>query len=106
MPNSDNALYAIINASAGARTEIVAAVAGKRIRVLSYVATCETATGTFLWESATTAISGVMTMADNGCVVVPAGTTPVLQTAAGEALNITTVASVVRGHLSYITENP
>lgn len=103
MANSDSVLYAAISAGAGATTEVVAAVTGKRIRVVSYAVTANTGAGTFVWKSATTAISGVMTIAQNAAVVFPAGVTPILQTTAGEALQITTVTCGIVGHLSYVT---
>lgn len=93
--------YTLISAAAGAQTEIVAASTGNKIRVLGYVATCETATGTFKFESASTAKTGVMTIADNGNIVSGYAPTGLFETASGEALNITTVSSAIEGHLIY-----
>lgn len=100
--------YAVINASASGSNTVVAAVTGKRIRVLSYVMI---AAGdvTVTWRSASTAISGPMALATNGGAapgsgqMAPVGLFGQFQTEAGEALNMNLSAAVaVGGHLTYI----
>lgn len=97
--------YAVISrASSG---EVVAAVAGKRIRVVSYVMVAAGAV-TVRIDSATTPISGVMSLITGTPLVVPhapegvAGQKGYMQTAQGEALNLTLGGAVqVSGHLVY-----
>lgn len=92
--------------SSGANT-VVAAVAGRRIKVLGYTLVAAGAV-TVKWQSDTTDLSGAMALAANGVVAVAPGgdsldPVPVLATAAGEALKITLGGAVaVAGHLTYV----
>lgn len=86
---------------------IVAAVAGRRIKVLDYVLVADAAVKV-KWQSASTDISGLMNLAAAGYGVSSPGATnslqsvPKLMTAAGEALNLhLSGAVVVGGHLTY-----
>ncbi len=99
--------YAVVNASASGLNTVVAAVANKRIRVLSYVFI---AAGdvTVTWQSASTAISGPMALAANGGAApsagqsVPAGLIGQFETNQGEALTMNLSAAIaVGGHLTY-----
>lgn len=78
------------------KTAIVPAVTGKEIHVLDGQLTLSAA-GTALWERASTAISGTMSLA-SGTPVSLAG----LATAAGEALNLTCVTGTGSGWLEYV----
>lgn len=78
---------------------VVSAVAGKSIEVMSYTFLA-TAASTVTFKSDTTPISSGMTVDANGGAAV-ASTTPLMTTNPGEALNITTSAGSVNGHLSY-----
>lgn len=100
--------YAVVNASASGSNTVVAAVANKRIRVLSYVVI---AAGdvTATWQSASNALSGPMALAANGGAApsagqaVPAGLIGQFETNHGEALNMNLSAAVaVGGHLTYL----
>jgi hypothetical protein len=98
---------AVISASASGNTEVVAAVAGKRIRVLQYRLVCG-GDVTVKFRSASTDITGGMPFATNGGisagapVQTPAGLLFEFQTAPGEALNINLSAAIaVGGHLTY-----
>lgn len=100
--------YAVINASSSGSNTVIAAVTGKRIRVLSYVIV---AAGdvTATWQSASTAISGGMALAANGGAApsagqaTPGGLIGQFETNQGEALNLNLSAAVsVAGHLTYI----
>jgi len=100
--------YAVVNASASGSNTVVAAVANKRIRVLSYVII---AAGdvSVTWQSASTAISGVMALAANGGAApaagqaVPAGLIGQFETNQGEALTMNLSAAIaVGGHLTYL----
>ena len=99
--------YAVVNASASGSNTVVAAVANKRIRVLSYVII---AAGdvTVTWQSASNNISGPMALAANGGAApssgqaVPAGLIGQFETNQGEALNVNLSAAItVGGHLTY-----
>lgn len=94
--------FAIINQAAGDGT-IVAAVAGKRIRVLSYVVTSDTADTLVEFQSTTsTAISGDMRMPDNGILSANCGPFGCFQTVAGELLNVQATTGAVDGHVTYV----
>lgn len=100
--------YAAISASSSGSNTVVAAVTGKRIRVLSYVMV---AAGdvTATWQSASTNLSGGMALAANGGAApsagqaTPGGLIGQFETNQGEALNLNLSAAVsVAGHLTYI----
>jgi len=100
--------YAAISASSSGSNTVVAAVTGKRIRVLSYVMV---AAGdvTATWQSASNNISGGMALAANGGAApsagqaTPGGLIGQFETNQGEALNLNLSAAVsVAGHLTYI----
>lgn len=92
--------YAVINESTQASNEIVAAVAGKKIRVVSVVLVCSAA-NVVTWQSAATAISGPMSFAANGGYAL-ASEAPLFETVAGEALNLLSGSAVqVSGHILY-----
>lgn len=93
--------FAKIVADTSGATQVVAAVAGKKIRVLAYFVHCNAAVN-IKFQSAATDITGLAYHAAN------AGAAPefilgLFETAAGEALNINLSASQsVGGHLSYV----
>jgi hypothetical protein len=95
--------HAVINENTAARNEIVAAVTGKRIVVLNYTVVASGAV-VITWESGSTALSGPMALAANGGASAPGtGESPVLATARGSALNITSAGAVqISGHVTYI----
>jgi len=94
---------AVINFSGAETSEIVAAVAGQKISVVNVALTVGGETN-LTWKSGTTAISGPM---DFGGADEPRGMTHglgdyPLQTAAGEALNLTSsIAVQVSGYITY-----
>ena len=103
--------FAVINASASGANAIVAAVTGKRIRVVSYVIVAAGAV-TATWQSASTALSGPMSLASSGGasasvgILAPGGAYGLFQTEPGEALNLSLGGTVnVAGHLCYIEVN-
>lgn len=95
---------AVINVATATDHTIVAAVTGKKIRVLSYVIVAAAAVAV-TWKSGSTARSGAMSFAANsGIVVSPAAPSggSWFETAAGEALVLTlSGAQQVSGHLTY-----
>jgi len=95
--------YASISAAtSGAGNTIVAAVAGKQIRVMGYVLDSVTAV-TIQWFSNTTALSGSMSMGATSTLACPIDNGDGwFETAAGEALKMTLGGAVqVSGHLVY-----
>ena len=85
--------------------EIIAAVEGKVIVVMDYVLNGDLNDGTAIWQSADTALSGtITTTAEGTTIVAPYNPKGWIQTAAGEALNLTTsgTSAVVSGHGSYV----
>ncbi len=101
------AKFAIINVTSTGDATIVSAVSGKKIRVLSYVVTGDTA-GTFRWEGpAGTPISGLMlmTVSTVGSGYVEASFNPLghFESASGSALTVEmATANDLQGHLQYI----
>ena len=95
----------VVVAGAG-HTEIVAAVAGKKIKIVNMAFTVD-AEVNITFESATTAISGAM---DFGATNEPRGMVQhfgdfPMETVAGEAFQILTVgAGKVNGYVTYFTE--
>ncbi len=96
--------FAIISTAVSQTNTLVAAVAGKKIRVLAYAITAETAAGTFRFEdgAAGSALTGVMTIADNAAVVVPFNPVGWFETSAATLLNLETVGVAAMGHLVYV----
>lgn len=94
--------FAKITAASSGANEIVAAVTGKKIVVLSYHLS-SAGTVNAKWQSASTDISGLLyTVANIG---VPVAFSPVghFATASGEALNLNLSGAVaVGGHLVYV----
>jgi hypothetical protein len=100
-----------IDVSASGDTTLVAAVSGRRIKVLSYVIVVAD-TVTVKFKSGSTDITGPFTFVSGGSgVSSPAalssmGFIPAFVTAAGEALVINlSAAKQVGGHLTYILED-
>lgn len=95
--------HAAISAASSGNNEIVAAVAGKKIVVLNYNYLTDGAV-TVTWKSASTAISGAQawTAAAQGETITSANGDGLMETVAGEALNLTLGGAVgVRGRLTY-----
>lgn len=96
-------LHAKIDVAAATDNEIVAAVSGKKIIVIDYCLVAGGGANTCTWKSGSTALTGGMSFAANGGIAVPASPYGVLETVAGEALNLTlSAATSVDGHLSYV----
>lgn len=99
-----------VNCAADAQTELVAAVTGKVICVLSLIGTVDV-NGHISLESAADKLTGVMPVSALGGFVVPRGAEERVdvmgywRTAAGEALNMTTVTCVFDGSLVYAVED-
>jgi hypothetical protein len=94
-----------------ATTELVAAVSGKRIRLIA-LNVIAAVTGTLIVKSASTALTGTIPITAYGGtpynVPIPLLSIPhggYLDTVAGEALNITTATGYVAGSVIYAVEN-
>lgn len=102
---ADMISFASINLSAAGVTTLVAAVPGKKIRVLSYLLSAQSANAAVNVQlrSGTTVLAELREL--DGTTVSYAGNLegPAFETAAGEALNANlSVNKIVTGHLSYI----
>ena len=95
--------FAKIAAAAGGTRELVAAVTGAKIRVLALLAEQQNdAAATFEFKSASTAISGEMTaIGENREIQMQFNPAGWMETAAGEALNVTVAANALAGLLVY-----
>jgi hypothetical protein len=96
--------YAAIAAATGGENTLLAAVAGKRIRVHSCVLVASGGANSARFESAAggTALTGIMDIIDNGQLVLPHNPAGWFQTVAGELLNLELSAgTAVGGHFTY-----
>lgn len=96
--------FALISASALGDNTIVAAVAGKKIKVTQYVMVATAAVAPRWKSGASNNLSGAMSLAANGIISTPGGKV-LMETVAGEALVLNLSSAVaVNGHLVYIEE--
>jgi hypothetical protein len=94
--------FATIDEASSGDNQVVAAVAGKKIRVLSYVIV-SSAANTCTWRDGTSPISGGMSLAANGGVSAPYNPLGHFETTANTTLNLNlSAAQSVDGHLTYI----
>jgi hypothetical protein len=94
--------FASISHASSGDNAIVAAVAGKRIRVLSYAIVGAGAVSA-KFRSGTTDITGAMAFGANGGIAMPFNPVGYFETAAGAALNVNLSGAVaVAGHVTYI----
>lgn len=96
--------YAIISGATSGNNTLVAAVTGKKIKVLSlYLLAAGAVTVRFEDGASGTALSGVMSVAANGGIVLPANNAAWFETTAATLLNMELGGAVqVSGGLSYI----
>ena len=89
---------AVLNqAASGTAQTLVAAVTGKRIRVLAAFAVAGATATNLTFNSASNAISPLLANAANGGEVLPFNPAGWFQTVAGEALTVTTGAGSTTG---------
>lgn len=94
--------YAVITTSASGATAIVAAVTGKKIRVIAYSVVANAAVNV-KWQSGTTDVTGLKYLAANGGIVQGYNPAGWFQTASAEALNINLSGAVaVGGEVVYV----
>ena len=96
--------YASVDAASSGDNTLVAAVAGKRIRVLSlFLVASGAVTVAFESSASGTALTGDMNVGANGNVVMPFNPEGWFQTVAGELLNMELGgATSVDGCLTYV----
>lgn len=96
--------FAAINATTNGDNTIVAAVVGKKVRVLSYSIVADAAVGIAFEDGAGgTELSGQMAFAANGGITVPFSPVGHFETTANTLLNLETDAVAnVRGHVCYV----
>ncbi len=96
--------YASIDSAGSGDNTLVAAVAGKRIRVLSLFAiTAGAVTVAFESAASGTALTGDMNVASKGSIIMPFNPEGWFQTVAGELLNMELGgATSVDGCLTYV----
>ena len=93
---------AIANPSTATTTQLVAAVAGKKYRVVA-LAIVSTIANNVNLESSTTDITAVFPLGANGGIVLPYNEHGWCETAVGEALQVTTTAATATGvHVRYV----
>ncbi len=97
--------FAAVNTAVSGNTTVQAAVAGKKIRVCSYVLVA-TGAVTVQWLSTNTTLSGAMSLAANGGVAAIGEPSAVqFETPAGEALILALGGAVqVSGHIAYTVD--
>lgn len=109
LPNGDRAdvKLAIVNLATGATTEIVPAIADKRIMVVGLVLTAGAAgVATVTLKSATTAVSPLLSLPTNGPLVLPLNPSGYARAdAVNEALNGTVTGAAV-GCICHYVEVP
>ena len=94
--------FAAITASASGATVVVASVASKKIRIISYVVVANAAVNVKFQSNASDK-TGLLYLAANGGVSGAYAPTGHFETASGEALNINLSAAVaVGGHVTYV----
>ncbi len=96
--------YAAIAAAASGDNTLVAAVTGRKIRVVSlYMVASAAVTARFESGAGGTALSGQMQLAANGVLELPYNPAGWFETAAGALLNLElSAATSVDGGLSYV----
>jgi hypothetical protein len=99
-------LKAVVAASTGGDNTLVAAVSGKKIRVLALVLVASGGANTVRLESAAsgTALTGQMDLVSDGQLILPYNPAGWCETVAGQLLNLELSAGTsVAGVLTYVT---
>lgn len=104
MPIQSEPQFALIDTAASGNTTLVAAVAGKKIRVTAFVAVGAGAVNiAFQSGAGGTGLTGAMPLAANTSLVVGDNPSGWFETAAGALLNLNLSAAIgVRGCLKYV----
>lgn len=106
MPLQSEVLYAVVSAASAGDNTLVAAVPGKKIRVMSLVLVASGGANTVRLESGAggTALTGQMDIVDNGQLVLAWSPAGHCETAAAALLNLElSAATSVAGVLAYVT---
>lgn len=105
MPIQSDVQFAVIAAAGAGDNTLVAAVTGKRIRVLSLFMIASGGANTTRFESGAsgTALSGLMDLIADGQLVLPHNPAGWFQTAVAALLNLElSAATLVAGALTYV----
>lgn len=95
--------YAVINAAANDDNEIVAAVSGKKIRVLTYTFQAANPVNATWKSGSSTNLSGALPQTANTGISTTFCPIGHFETASGQALNLYLSAAVqVSGHITYV----
>lgn len=96
------ARFASIDQDAAGSTTVVAAVPGYRIVLMNYLVALDAA-GSFIWKSGSTQLTGEIPCAEDGGVMASSDNPdwPLMVTAVGEALVLTSAVGVADGHIAY-----
>lgn len=102
------AKYAVIDHATSGDNTLVAAVADKKIRVLSlFLVAAGTVNARFESGAGGTALTGQMTLAINNAIILPHNPHGWMETAAGALLNLELSGAVsVDGALTYVEVDP
>ena len=99
--NADEVYTAAIGISGSGTQSVVSAITGHSIDVVSYAFVTDAAT-TFRWLSDSTPVSSGMYLAANGGAAISATDDgPLLSTSQSEALQVSSTAGNIGGHVSY-----
>lgn len=104
MPVQSESQFALIDTAAAGNTTLVAASAGKKVRVTAFLAVGAGATNiTFQSGAGGTALTGAMPLAASTVIAAPDNPNGWFETAAGALLNLNNSAAIgVRGCLKYV----
>lgn len=98
--------FARISAAAGTLTEVVAAVTGKKIRVIAYAVTVGAAAGELQFQDDATTpkeLAHFFLAVNGGVSYAGSQAAPAFETGVGQALDIVPVATqTAEGHLAYV----
>ena len=96
------AQFALFTDADAASNEVIAAVAGKQIRILSYTINAANGENDVTFQSASTALSGAFEMANNATIHAT-NEGGLFETAAGEAFNVLmSAATLMVGHFTFV----
>ena len=98
-----NLTFVPVAQGAAGATELVAAVSGKKHKVVS-AALAVDATGTLKFNDGSSDLTGAYPISQYGGFVLPPGVSHWFETASGSALNLTTGVSKAFGVVAVVTE--
>ena len=97
-------LYVAIAQGAAGTTQLVAADATKKIKVVSYVLVMSLGGSAKFLDSAADLTGAMVLVTSGGVSAISRASSPLFETGVNKALSITTVTGAAQGHLSYFLE--